>query len=459
MAGNAYWLTNVLMAQTVAPCLTKNKPMMKANTFKPIHLLLIFSVLMLASCKKDKCEQKVTYTTYDPVYMSYAELRSAVKSESPRSLNKPGKIYLKGNYIFVSEVDKGIHIIDNTNPSAPQNIAFINIPGNMDLAAVGNNLYADSYIDLVVLDISNPMNVSVSKRVENALPYRQYTNGYYADPQKGIATDWTPRQVTEVVSNNCGTGGGYWGGPIMFEGDMFNNNTAGTGAVGVKSNPNVPGIGGSTARFTIASNALYIVDDRDLHVYDISSPTNPVNTGIKNIAWNIETIFPYGNHLFIGGNNGVYIYDNSNPLNPVYVSQYNHVTACDPVVVEDQYAYFTLNNLVPCQQGVNELQVVDLSNIAQPTLKTTMPMTSPRGVGIDNKTLFVCDGNDGLKVYNASDVMQIGNNQVAHFSNIQATDVIPYNNRLLMIGEDGLYQYDYSNIQNITQLSRIPVVK
>ena len=86
-------------------------------------------------------------------------------------------------------------------------------------------------------------------------------------------------------------------------------------------------------------------------------------------------------------------------------------------------------------------------------------MTSPRGLGIDNKTLFVCDGNDGLKVYNATNVMQIGNNQVAHFSNIQATDVIPFNNRLLMIGEDGLYQYDYSNIQNITQLSRIPVVK
>lgn len=86
-------------------------------------------------------------------------------------------------------------------------------------------------------------------------------------------------------------------------------------------------------------------------------------------------------------------------------------------------------------------------------------MTSPRGLGIDNKTLFVCDGNDGLKVYNATNVMQIGNNQVAHFNNIQATDVIPFNNRLLMIGEDGLYQYDYSNIQNITQLSRIPVVK
>lgn len=433
---------------------------MKTTPLKTLPALLIISLLFLASCKKDKCDQTVTYTTYDPVYMTYADLRASVKNESARSLSKPGKIYLKGNYIFVSEVDKGIHIINNSNPSSPQNVGFINIPGNMDLAAVGNTLYADSYIDLLVLDISNPQHVTVTKRIENALPQRQYTNGYYADPQKGIAVDWEPREVTEHLSGDCNGGGGGWGGgPFILEDAVFTANSTGGGGVNVKSNPNMPGVGGSTARFTIASNALYIVDDRDLHVYDISTVSNPVNTGIKNIAWNIETIFPYGNHLFIGGNNGVYIYDNTNPLNPVYVSQYNHVTACDPVVVDDEYAYFTLNNLVPCQQGVNELQVIDLSNIAQPTLKTTMSMTSPRGLGIADKTLFICDGTDGLKVYNATDVMQISNNRIAHFSNIHATDVIPYNNRLLMIGDDGLYQYDYSNIQNITQLSRIPVVK
>lgn len=84
-------------------------------------------------------------------------------------------------------------------------------------------------------------------------------------------------------------------------------------------------------------------------------------------------------------------------------------------------------------------------------------MTNPKGLGIADKTLFICDSQDGLKVYNAQDVMTIGENQLAHFSNIHAFDVIPYNNRLLMIGSDGLYQYDYSNLSNISLLSRIPV--
>lgn len=428
---------------------------------KTIAPVIILSLFMLASCKKDKCVQTVTYKTYEPVYMSYDELHNSVKSEEAQQLKNPGKIYLKGNYIFVNEVDKGIHVIDNSNPSSPQNIAFINIPGNMDISASGNVLYADNYIDLVALDISNPRNVTVLKRVENALPYRQYTNGYYADPQKGIAVDWVEREVTEKVNTDCNGGGGgvYYGGPFVLEdvkGGVTTNNTNG---VNVSYNPNTPGIGGSTARFTIANNALYIVDQSNLHVYDISSAANPVKSGDKNIGWSIETIFPYKDHLFIGSNSGVYIYNNSNPLNPVYVSQYDHITACDPVTVDDEYAYFTLSNDAPCHMGVNQLEVVDITDLAHPTLKTTMPLTNPKGLGIDNKKLFICDSNGGLKVYNATDVMQIANNQLAHFSNINAFDVIPYNNRLLMIGTDGLYQYDYSNVQNITLLSRIPVIK
>jgi hypothetical protein len=107
--------------------------------------------------------------------------------------------------------------------------------------------------------------------------------------------------------------------------------------------------------------------------------------------------------------------------------------------------------------GVNQLEVVDITDITNPTMKTTVPMTNPKGLGIDNKKLFICDSNDGLKVYDATDVMNIANHQLAHFSNINAHDVIPFNNRLLMIGDDGLYQYDYSNVENISLLSKIPV--
>jgi hypothetical protein len=86
-------------------------------------------------------------------------------------------------------------------------------------------------------------------------------------------------------------------------------------------------------------------------------------------------------------------------------------------------------------------------------------MTSPHGLGIDHGTLFICDGMEGLKVYNAGDILHIAENMIGHFMGIHASDVIPYNKTLLMIGADGLYEYDYTDPKNITQLSKIAIEK
>lgn len=40
-----------------------------------------------------------------------------------------------------------------------------------------------------------------------------------------------------------------------------------------------------------------------------------------------------------------------------------------------------------------------------------------------------------------------------------AFDVIPIGKVLILIGNDGLYQYNYSNVKNITLLSSILVMK
>ena len=68
-----------------------------------------------------------------------------------------------GNYIFLNEVNKGVHIIDNSNPAKPSIKAFINIPGNVDIAVKGSTLYADLFADLVVVDISNPLDAAFKK--------------------------------------------------------------------------------------------------------------------------------------------------------------------------------------------------------------------------------------------------------------------------------------------------------
>jgi hypothetical protein len=209
------------------------------------------------------------------------------------------------------------------------------------------------------------------------------------------------------------------------------------------------GQGGSMARFAIIGNNLYTVTNSNLNNFDISNPSVPVSKGSANIGFGIETIFPFGNNLFIGSQNGMFIYDVTNPSNPALVSNYSHFFSCDPVVSDGTYAYITLRNGSPCRGGMNRLEIVDVSNLNQPTLVSTFPMINPRGLGIANKQLFICD--DGLKMYDVTDPKNI---VLKEHLKIKAEDVIPVNGILLVIGDDGLYQYSH-NSTSMTYLSKL----
>jgi hypothetical protein len=133
------------------------------------------------------------------------------------------------------------------------------------------------------------------------------------------------------------------------------------------------------------------------------------------------------------------------------------VRSCDPVVVEGDLAYVTLRSGTTCQGFTNQLEVIDIKDLTNPVLLKIYPMTNPHGLGIDNKNLFICDGDDGLKIYDATDHLKISDNQLAHYKNINTYDVIPYNNVAIMTGKDGIYQFDYSNPKDIKLLSKVTI--
>jgi hypothetical protein len=215
------------------------------------------------------------------------------------------------------------------------------------------------------------------------------------------------------------------------------------------------GIGGSMARFTICDNFLYTVDQYNLKVFDIDQLSLPLLVSDQSIGWDIETVFQYQNKLFFGTQTGMIIYNISNPASPSYVSTLSHFKSCDPVVVEGNYAYVTLRAGNLCGEATSQLDVINVSDILNPKWEQSYPMQEPYGLGIDNKTLFVCDGSAGLKIYNAENPKNLV--KIAWFSDINAFDVIPYNGVLMMIGSSGLYQYDYKGPENISLLSHIPI--
>jgi hypothetical protein len=156
----------------------------------------------------------------------------------------------------------------------------------------------------------------------------------------------------------------------------------------------------------------------------------------------------------------MYIYDRSNADAPTYVSQFNHWTACDPVFVQGNYAYVTLRNGSRCASFVNQLDIIDISNIQNPQLVKTYEMTNPHGLAVVNDDLYICDGDAGLRVFDKSDLFQIDKNQKEHIKDIHAYDIIPLTkDHMIVVGEGGLYQYDSSNSSDLKQMSFISTTK
>jgi hypothetical protein len=135
------------------------------------YLLCLGLMLLLTSCPGMWGEPwEAPYTAYQPVMMKRTDLEQAVRMEPPRDIVRPAKIYTREPYVLISEMFKGIHIIDNRNPEEPIPLGFVRIPGCVDMAVKDNIIYADNAVDLIALDMSDPTDVQVVKRVRNAFP-------------------------------------------------------------------------------------------------------------------------------------------------------------------------------------------------------------------------------------------------------------------------------------------------
>ena len=395
------------------------------KTPKPLlSLLILFSLI---SCNEDEPGDYADYLVARPLTMSMEEFKNGVDVTVPVPIDESGKIYAYRDYIFVNDKYRGVHVIDNRDPSSPEKVAFIKIAGNVDISVKDDYLYADSLTDLIVLDISDIDNIRIVNRLENVLrdnvvwPMEAQIFEYHdwGNPDQvliGWEVTTERRRVEEVQSR--------------FENQLMMDAAA-----------NSVGQGGSLARFMIVGDFFYAVDSHSINVFDISDLANPADMEDVYAGFDIETIFNRGDHLFLGSRSGMYIYDISSPAQPAFVSEFQHGTACDPVVVDGDYAYVTLRGGNGCGAVESGLFVIDIADLTQPALLESYPMQEPYGLGVKGDRLFVCDGSFGLKVFDKTNTPDLV--PVQHFEGITTFDVIPLEQHLLMIGEGVLYQYSY----------------
>jgi len=356
-------------------------------------LLFLITVFVL-SCDKNDDDDYEFIQVATPELMSKAAFRNSVKVSAPKAITTVGKIYAFEDYIFVGDVGSGIHVIDNSDPKSPNTVSFIEIFGNEDISIKDDFLYADSATDLVVFDISDLNNISVVERLEDV--FNVYNYDY---PIEANAIDFGDYDVEETI------------------------------IVG----------------WTLSIERRKKMDENDIDITGVlsnASAESSIGTG--------ETMFQADGYLYLGSTRGMYIYSLLNPASPEFVSEFVHWEGCDPVVVDGDYAYLTLRGGNLCGQLESVLEVIDIKDKSNPSLVNRYTLDNPYGLGVKGNQLYVCDGTAGLKIFKRETPKDL--KMVTRLENVQAKDVIPLENKLLMIGGNTLYQYAYkeNNVELIS---------
>lgn len=412
------------------------------NTIKSFWLIAV-CLFMFTACNDEEGNNETAKFAV-PIVKTLSEIRNSISIESAQPTQSDGKIYVTQNLLFYVAQESGIHVFDNSNPQNPQNMIFINLEGVHDIAIKGNYLYADNFVDLVVFDISDLNNISLVRTVENVLEF------YPAYPEEAefYAYDEYPGVNEIMVGFRIETRKKPDYNEVMLANDAF--------ALLESSSGGTIGTGGSFAKFQINNNALYTVENFELNVFNISNPTQTFfDKSIYMTEWMgggiFETLFKQKEFLFIGSTNGMYIVNAFDEFNPYFVSGFSHATACDPVVVHANTAYITVRGGSTCGAIEDQINVIDITNIENPTLISTYLLNQPYGLGIRNNVLYVCaDGN--LNVFDATNSAEL---VLQNTYNDQVKDVIALDTHLIAVGTNKIVQYNYGDNHTLEVISTV----
>ncbi len=408
---------------------------------KSLRILFAISLAgFFQSCTDDFANVTVSYSKGTAIYGDMEEIRAIPLVGTPSEIINPGKIFVSDSYLLIGEETLGIHVIDNTDPANPMNTGFINIPGNREFFFEDNFIYAESYYDMLKIDISNPANPILVSRVENGIAEELINN------EGQTLLGFTFEEVTEKVSKDDNvyyalTENNY----LLYD---YRNNLIPPSAVPASFAGNSTSQIGSVNRIVAYQGYVYTVSRANLLIFRDGTELERIEDTQTWWGSDMETVYPLGDNLFIGAASQVMIIDISDPENPIYTSQFWHATSCDPVYpTESGVAYVTLRTgeFAECPGDENALVVLDIEQIEQPFTVQEIVMESPYGLTLNGTKLYVGEGENGLKIFDATDPRDLKLEKWDQ--TIKAYDVLANPARpdyILVAGTNGLSQYRIS---------------
>ena len=167
----------------------------------------LFLVLILLGCENNiediyRYSKNISQSKDYPVYLDMSEIGNIqVKANLP--LSAPFKILSNDKYYFVGEMLKGIHVYEKKGGSVSY-LCFIECRYIKGFELTDNKLFCNNLVDLVVIDVTNPQQITVLYRQKNQFnkftSYVNYWNIPYVEG-KGIVAGTEVHVLTGTITD------------------------------------------------------------------------------------------------------------------------------------------------------------------------------------------------------------------------------------------------------------------
>ena len=391
----------------------------------------------------------MTYNKATAVYADIESIRATPLTGNTRSIENPGKIFIGDAFLLVGEENQGIHVFDNSNPNSPVSVSFIQLPYTKEFFVEDNFIYAESHYDFVKIDLTDIYAPTLVDRAEYV-----FGDGLFNEEGEALV-GFNFTVATETFKLNSPEMEALSESSYLYYDYLDNMIPAATVPSSFAGNSDE--IKGTLNKIASNDEYLYVVGDRQIYTFLNNGFLSRVNK--QQVSFGMETVYAEGDRLFIGTRSSMVVMSLTNPAVPQRISEYVHPTSCDPVYPFGDVAYLTLRtgDLGGCAGDQNTLDVLDISNISNPTLLHSIVMESPYGMRMIDQYLFVGEGDNGLSVFDATDPRNPV--LVTHSADVQAFDIMQHptaNDVLLITDQGGLMQYqvNYSTM-SFSELSSI----
>jgi hypothetical protein len=172
-----------------------------------VNIALFFAFVGLLACTKVE-----NLAFYDgpgkrPVYLSF-EATKDIRNDTPRAIQKSGKVFVNDTLMFILEQYRGIHVFNVRDSIRFASLTFFNIPAITDFSINDSTLYVDNWKDLVSIDISNIFRIRETGRAtnvfqQNTFPPAPYNGAFECvDESKGAVIGWEDATLVDAKCEN-----------------------------------------------------------------------------------------------------------------------------------------------------------------------------------------------------------------------------------------------------------------